>query len=64
MPEQNKPVISRLEQVNALRLIHFVVQALLKAGLPDQAAAFKQKAFDCGSYKELLQVVQTYVEVK
>ncbi len=52
------------EDGNAFAIIGRVSRALESAGLRAEAAEFQQKAFACGSYDELLQLVMATVEVE
>jgi hypothetical protein len=49
---------------NVFAVIGKVSSALKKAGQEDQASEFTAKAFQAGSYDEVLQLVMEYVEVR
>ena len=48
---------------NVFGSIGKVAKALKKANLPDEAKEFTKKAFDAGSYDEVLQLVMELVNV-
>jgi hypothetical protein len=48
---------------NAMLLIGRVGAALRREVSPEAADAFARSAFDCGSYDELLQLIQRTVQV-
>jgi hypothetical protein len=48
---------------NVFLIIGRVSGALKKAGQPDQAKEFTDKAFASGSYDEVLQLAMTYCDV-
>lgn len=49
---------------NVFAVIGTVAATLKKAGLQQQANEFKDKAFLCGSYDEVLQLCFEYVDVR
>jgi hypothetical protein len=49
---------------NVFAIIGKVSAALKKAGHPDKASQFTAKAFQSGSYDEVLRLVMEYVEVR
>lgn len=49
---------------NAFNIIGLVAAALKKAGHKEAAAEFTQRAFDSGSYDEVLRLVRESVAVK
>lgn len=51
------------EDGNVFNVIGRVRRALRDAGQDDDAREFVERAFRCGSYDEVLQLVLTYVEV-
>lgn len=51
------------EDGNAFAIMGKVRSALRKAGLREQADQFMREATECGSYDELLNLVQETVEV-
>ena len=51
------------EDGNAFNIIGRVSKTLEKSGKPDVAKEFQEKAFNCGSYTELLSLVSDYVEI-
>jgi len=48
---------------NAFAIIGNVAKALRKVGMVDEAAAWTDKAMQCGSYDELLQLAMGVVDV-
>ena len=52
------------EDGNVFNVIGRVRRALLDAGQDGQAREFVERAFACGSYDEVLQLVLEYVEVR
>ena len=52
------------EDGNVFNVIGRVRRALQDAGHDDEAREFVERAFRCGSYDEVLQLVLTYVEVR
>jgi hypothetical protein len=52
------------EDDNVFNVIGRVRRALLDAGQDDEAREFVERAFRCGSYDEVLQLVLEYVEVR
>lgn len=51
------------EDGNVFNIIGLVARTLQKAGLKEQAKEFKEKAFACNSYNEVLALTMKYVEV-
>ncbi len=51
------------EDGNAFAIIGRVSNAMIDAGLPDEALAFRMAAFRCKSYDEVLQLCAETVEV-
>jgi hypothetical protein len=52
------------ENGNVFAIIGLVSRTLKKAGQPEQAKEFTSKAFASGSYDEVLNLCQYYVEVE
>lgn len=48
---------------NVFNIIGLVVKALQRTGLKEQAEEFKEKAFACNSYNEVLSLTMKYVDV-
>jgi len=51
------------EDGNVFSIIGKVSRELKKAGFKDEMREFQERAFRCGSYNEVLQLVLEYVEV-
>ena len=49
---------------NAFAIIGTVSKCLKRAGMPDKAKEFQEKAFSSGSYDEVLRLCMEYVEVR
>lgn len=49
---------------NVFAVIGNVSKALKKAGMPEKAKEFENRAFNSGSYDEVLQLCFEYVEVE
>lgn len=59
----NKPEVKLVgEDGNVFNIIGRVSRALKKAGQPDQAKEFQEKAFSAKSYDEVLQLLHDYVD--
>lgn len=52
------------EDGNVFNVIGRVRRALLDAGQDERAREFVERAFRCGSYDEVLQLVLEYVDVR
>ena len=52
------------EDGNVFNVIGRVRRALLDAGHDDEAREFVERAFRCGSYDEVLQLVLEHVDVR
>jgi hypothetical protein len=52
------------EDGNVFNIIGLVARALKKEGLKEQAEEFTSKAFQSGSYDEVLVLAMEYVEVQ
>lgn len=62
--ENQKPVCKLIgEDSNVFSIIGLVQKALKKAGQSDKAKEFGEKAFNSGSYDEVLRLSMEYVEV-
>ena len=51
------------EDGNVFNIIGIVSKTLQRAGLKEQANEFKEKAFACNSYSEVLTLTMKYVDV-
>lgn len=61
----DKPICKLVgENGNAFNIIGLVSRAIKSSGQSKIAKEFKDKAFACGSYDELLCLAMNYVEVK
>jgi len=49
---------------NVFNIIGVVVKSLKKVGLVEEAKEFTKKAFNSGSYDEVLRLVEDYVEIE
>ena len=49
---------------NVFNIIGLVSKALKKAGQTEKAKEFMAKAFKAGSYEEVLQLAEEYVEIE
>jgi len=52
------------EDGNVFNIIGKVSRELKRAGFREEAKEFQERAFKCGSYDEVLQLVFEYVEVE
>jgi len=60
----NKPFVQLSgEDGNVFSIIGSVTKALKKAGVPDRAKEFTDKAFDASSYDEVLRLAMEYCDV-
>jgi hypothetical protein len=61
----SKPVCKLLgEEGNVFAIIGRVSATLKRAGLEEQANEFRDKAFNAGSYDEVIQLAMKYTEVE
>lgn len=61
---EKKPVCKLIgKDSNVFNIIGLVSQALKRAKQPEKASEFTSKAFSAGSYDEVLNLAQEYVEV-
>lgn len=61
----DKPVVQLTgEDGNAFSIIARVSKALKRAGMPEKAQEFRDKALKAGSYDEVLQLSMDYCEVE
>lgn len=60
-----KPIVELVGQDgNVFNIIGRVTKALKRAYLPQKAKEFQEKALSCGSYDEVLVLLNRYVEVE
>ena len=62
---KEKPVVKLIgENGNVFNLIGIVALELKRNDMKKEAEAFKEKAFTCKSYDEVLRLIMDYVEVE
>lgn len=63
-PPMNKPIVQLSgEDGNVFLIISRITKALKKAGQPEKAKEFTEKAKAAGSYDEVLRLAFDYVDV-